>query len=108
MLPFAHLRPQMRNKNKKYIIFYFFIQLQNYKLKIIYNLKRLYNSSATNPPKICAKQYGIKSLTGSFPADAIVIDTAGLICPPETFAVSNMANANAAPIANGFPVANMI
>ena len=72
-----------------------------------YNLYRLYISKATNPPKICAKQYGTKSFIGNLPADAITIDTAGFICPPENLLVNKIANANAAPIAKGFPVAKI-
>ena len=73
----------------------------------IYSLYRLYSSSATKPPNICAKQYGTISPVGNLPADAITMDTAGLMCPPEILLVIVMTNANAAPIAKGFPVANI-
>ena len=89
---------------------YFVVRFLLENTKIIlqhYNLYRLYISNATNPPNICAKQYGTKSFTGNFPTDAITIDTAGFICPPENLAVNNMANAKAAPIAKGFPVAKI-
>ena len=75
---------------------------------LFYNLNRLYTSKATKPPNICAIQYGIKSDVGNLPAAAIVIDTAGLICPPDTLLVSKIVNAKAAPIAKGFPVAKII
>ena len=82
--------------------------IENMKFVVLnYNLYRLYISKATNPPKICAKQYGTNSFTGNLSADAITIDTAGFICPPEKRVVSKMANANAAPIAKGFPVAKI-
>jgi hypothetical protein len=38
----------------------------------------------------------------------MTMDTAGLIYPPEIFDVSRMANASAAPMANGFPVARIM
>ena len=69
---------------------------------------RLYTSSATNPPKHCDNMYGTKSPVGSLPAAAIVIDTAGLICPPEILLVNKITRAYAAPMAKGFPVAKII
>ena len=68
---------------------------------------RLYNSNATKPPKIWEIQYGTISVDGNFPAAAMVILTAGLICPPEILAVNKMTSAKAAPMANGLPVAKM-
>lgn len=74
-------------------------------LRIAYNLNRLYNSKATNAPKICAMIYGIKSAVLILPNDAMTTETAGLICPPEIREAKRTDNANAAPIARGFPVA---
>jgi len=75
--------------------------------KKIYTLYRLYNSSATNPPKIWEKQYGIRSAVLILPSDAITMETTGFICPPEMLLVNKMTKARAAPIANGFPVAKI-
>ena len=72
-----------------------------------YSLYLLYNSNATKPPNTWAKQYGINSDVGNLPADAITIDTAGLIYPPEILLVSKITSAKAAPIARGFPVAKI-
>lgn len=52
-------------------------------------------------------QYGIKSMVGNFPAAVMTMETAGFMCPPDTPRVNNMTSAKEAPMAKGFPVANM-
>jgi len=63
-------------------------------------------SNATNAPNIWDTQYGNNSCIGNFPAEVIAIDTAGLMCPPETGCATNLTKARAPPIANGLLVTN--
>ena len=52
--------------------------------------------------------YGINSAVSIFPADAITMETAGFMCPPDILLANNITNANAAPIAMGLPVAKIM